>query len=353
MTTRDDATTRPTAPPAASDPLWARSLRFTATILVPVTVGLSAGGGAWLPYGMLTAIVAFSGDTGGRPWPRLAWMAAAGGALAVGGAIGTWVQGSPLLLCFAFALAGILYALTESAHAIALTMSRFACFALALSALQAPLRLFDLAVLVGVTLLAWAISVAWDLAGGRWRASTVPHWTEVLRALHARELKRITFAVATAVSIPLAFLASTALGLQKPYWTMLTLVLVLRVDFLSSRRQMLDRFIGTLLGVVAAGALAYVAPSHSAMMPALILVALLRWPAQQQHGILGVASMTAFVMLTIEITAISSGQALPLLEARIADTALGCGFALFALLLEHGLRRTVLRIRLTRRAPLI
>ncbi|WP_164243242.1 hypothetical protein, partial [Stenotrophomonas maltophilia] len=76
--TRDDATTRP----AASDPLWARSLRFTATILVPVTIGLSAGGGAWLPYGMLTAIVAFSGDTGGRPLPRLAWMAAAVGALA-------------------------------------------------------------------------------------------------------------------------------------------------------------------------------------------------------------------------------------------------------------------------------
>ncbi|WP_204337687.1 hypothetical protein, partial [Klebsiella pneumoniae] len=70
----------------------------------------SAGGGAWLPYGMLTAIVAFSGDTGGRPLPRLAWMAAAVGALAVGGTIGTWVQGSPLLLCFAFALAGILYA---------------------------------------------------------------------------------------------------------------------------------------------------------------------------------------------------------------------------------------------------
>ncbi|WP_170181929.1 FUSC family protein [Phreatobacter stygius] len=326
---------------------------FHRHVLVPVMVGLSAGGRAWLPYGMLAAIVGFSGDTGGQPWPRLAWMAAAVGALAIGGAIGTWVQGSPLLLCLAFALAGILYALTESAHAIALTMSRFGCFALALSALQAPLGLFDLKILAGVTLLAWLISIAWDLAAGAWRPSTVPHWRAVMLALHARELKRVTFAVATAITIPLAFLASSALGLQKPYWTMLTLVLVLRVDFLSSRRQMLDRFAGTLLGVMAAGLLAYVAPSHHAMMPALILVALLRWPAQQQHGILGVASMTAFVMLTIEITAISSGDALPLLEARILDTALGCVFALVALLLEHLLRRTVLRIRLTRRAPLI
>jgi Fusaric acid resistance protein-like len=339
----------PAAPPKpGSDPLWARSLRFAATVLVPVLIGLSEGGGAWLPYGMLAAIVGFSADTGGRPGPRLAWMAAAASCLAIGGAVGTLVQGSAVMLCLTFAVAGVLYALTESAHALALTMSRFTCFALALGGLQAPLEPRNVAIIAAVVLLAWVISVVWDIVAGAWRPSTAPHWRTVMLALHARELKRITFAIATAIAIPLAFLVSTALGLQKPYWTMLTLVLVLRVDFLSSRRQMIERFIGTMLGVLCAGLIATFAPSHATMIPALIVVALLRWPAQQQHGVLGVASMTAFVMLTIEITAISAGQALPFLEERILDTAIGCLFAIVALVLERTLRRIVLRLRLAR-----
>ena len=340
----------PAARPPAADPLWARSLRFTAMLLVPVTVGLSPGGGAWFPYGMLAAVVAFSADTGGRPLPRLAWMAAVAISLALGGMLGGLVQGSPGWLCLAFAAAGIFYALTESAHPIAMTASRFLCFSLALGALQSPFSLFDLKIVAVVTCVAWLVSIVWDLVAGGYRPSTVPHWREVLRALHARELQRITFAVATAIAIPLAFLASMALSLQKPYWTMLTLVLVLRVDFLSSRKLMRDRFAGTLLGVLVAGTVAVAAPSHLAMLPVLLIAALLRWPAQQQHGLLGVAAMTAFVMLTIEIAAVSAGEALPLLEARILDTLLGCSFALVALVLEHVLRRAVLRMRLQRHA---
>ena len=48
-------------------------------------------------------------------------------------------------------------------------------------------------------------------------------------------------------------------------------------------------------------------------------------------------------MLLIELVASSQGQALGLFEARVVDTAIGCGVALLALLLERGLYWAVRR----------
>jgi uncharacterized membrane protein YccC len=118
---------------------------------------------------------------------------------------------------------------------------------------------------------------------------------------------------------------------------MLALVLVLRVDFHSSRKLMVERFAGTVLGVTIAALYAALLPQHIPLMIGLVLAALARWPAQQRHGALGVGAITAFVMLLIELVASSRGQALILFEARVADTAIGCGVALCALLLERGL----------------
>jgi uncharacterized membrane protein YccC len=126
-------------------------------------------------------------------------------------------------------------------------------------------------------------------------------------------------------------------GQQKPYWAMLALVLVLRVDFHSSRQLMVERFVGTVLGVTIAALYAAFLPQHVALMIGLVLAALARWPAQQRHGALGVGAITAFVMLMIELISSSKGQALGLFEARVIDTAIGCGVALLALLLERGL----------------
>jgi hypothetical protein len=85
-------------------------------------------------------------------------------------------------------------------------------------------------------------------------------------------------------------------------------------------------------------------PNHIALMIGLVLAALARWPAQQRHGALGVGALTAFVMLMIELVTASRGQALMLFEARIVNTAIGCGVALFALGLDRSLHWLVLRV---------
>jgi uncharacterized membrane protein YccC len=121
-------------------------------------------------------------------------------------------------------------------------------------------------------------------------------------------------------------------------------VLVLRVDFIPSRQLMINRFFGTILGVIVAAGYAALFPSHLALMIGLVVAALARWPAQQQHDALGVGTLTAFVMLMIELVTASHGQAVGILEARVLDTMIGCCFAVFAIGLDRALRWAVARI---------
>jgi uncharacterized membrane protein YccC len=146
-----------------------------------------------------------------------------------------------------------------------------------------------------------------------------------------------------AIAVPATFLISNATGQQKPYWAMLALILVLRVDFHSSRKLMIERFLGTVFGVAFAALYAGFLPGHVPLMIGLVLAALARWPAQQRHGALGVGAITAFVMLMIELISSSQGQAMSLFEARVIDTAIGCGMAFCALLLERVLYWTLRR----------
>jgi len=287
----------------------------------------------------VTATLAFAVDTGGRPLPRLAWMAAGGIIVCVGAALATLLTPSHVLLVAAFAASGILYALTESTHAVALTLSRFLCFALAIGALYPSFDALDLAAAAGAVLVTWLISVGWDFTAGHWRPSTAPRWRDIIAALKARERERHIFAVAVALAIPLAYWSSLGLGIARPYWAVLALVLVLRMDFISSRRLMIDRFLGTVLGVLIAGAYATILPGHGALMVGIMLAALARWPAQQQHDALGVGVLTAFVMLMIELVSVTSGDVAGVLAARVLNTGVGCVVGLLAIALDRSLRR--------------
>jgi hypothetical protein len=335
---------------SGDDSLVARSVRFALTVTAPVALNLFIGVQPWLVYALIASIAGYGVDTGGRALHRLAWMAGVGAAILAGAGLGSLVTDHPMLTMAAFAFGGVCYALSESGHQVTLTVARFFCFGIAIGALYAQVEWLDIGVVAGFVGFAWLVSCAWDLFAGR-RPPIAPALREIFRAMRARLLDRWTFAIVVALAIPLAFVLSSATGEQKPYWAMLALILVLRVDFNSSRRLMVERFLGTLLGVVVAGLYAALFPNHIALMIGLVLAALARWPAQQKHGALGVGALTVFVMLMIELVVSSRGQALVLLEARVVNTAIGCGVALLALGLDralHGMAR-----RITGGAPVV
>jgi hypothetical protein len=330
-------------PHFAADGLAARSIRFAITVTAPIALNLLLGPQPWLAYALITCIAGYSVDNGGRPLERLGWMAAIGAGILGGAALGSAVAASHGWTIAAFAFGGVVYALSESGHQATLTLARFFCFGIAIGALFMRVTPLDVGVVAGFVLFAWTVSAGWDLLAGAYRPAALPALREILRSMHARLIDRWTFAVVLALAVPVTFLVSAAAGEQKPYWAMLALILVLRADFHSSRRLMLERFIGTVLGVGVAAVYAVLLPSHLALMIGLVLAALARWPAQQRHGALGVGAITAFVMLMIELVSASHGAAATLFAARIVNTGIGIGVALAALALDRVLLLMVRR----------
>ena len=327
----------PRPPPSRwhGDGLTARSVRFALTVMMPVGVGMVVGIHAWLIYAMVTSILASALDTGGSAGRRLLAIGTAGLIVLVGTGIGTLVAGHPAATLIAFAAVGALYALVESIHQSAAAGARFLCLTLAIGALFAPLEALDVPVVAAFVLYAWAVSIAWDLFTGAWRPSTAPSLRTIYLRLRATERKRWVFAVAVAIAVPLAFLTSVALGLHRPYWALIAVVLVLRADALDSRTQMFQLLGGTLLGVVAAIAFGYAMPSHFALLIAMALAALIRWPAQHLHGALGTAALTAFIMLLLELVAGGISPAAHDILERLIDVSVGCVFAVLALVLDR------------------
>lgn len=352
----DDAGARSANQPTAAVPdvsLWhgdrliARSIRFALTVLGPIAAGLIIGLSGWLIYAMVTSILAFSLDPGGRAFSRLGWMALGGLVVIAGAGLGTLAAGHHVLVMLGFAGVGVLYALVESIHPSAAMAARFLCFTLAIGALYLPLAPLDVAVIAAALLYAWLVSLAWDLALGGARPSTAPHLPEVSAALRATSRERRPFAAAVAIAVPLAYLAAVLLGLHRPYWTLIVIVVVLRADAMSSQRLMVEMLLGTLLGIGAALLYGLAFPGHWALLVGMLVAALVRWPAQHLHGALGTAALTAFVMLLLELVAGSVGQAAQDMEARLVDVAVGCAFALVALLLD----RLFQRLMTTARGP--
>jgi hypothetical protein len=335
----DDAAPGAPRSPVTADSLTARSIRFAVTVTAPIALNLVLGPQRWLVYALIASIAAYSMDHGGRPMMRLLWIGSVGVAILLGAALGSSVYDNRALTILAFAFGGVVYALSESGHQATITLSRFFCFGLAIGALYAKLQALDILVVLAFVGFAWLVSVGWDLAAGSMRSASLPGLADILAAMHARLIDRWTFAIAVACAVPITFLVSAAFGQQKPYWAMLALVLVLRADFNSSRKLMVERFVGTVLGVAIAAVYAALLPYHHALMIGLVLAALARWPAQQRHGALGVGAITAFVMLMIELVASSRGAAVMLFEARIANTAIGIGVALLALAFDRILHR--------------
>lgn len=331
--------------PAAlhGDRIIARSVRFALTVMGPVFAGLFLGIAPWLILAMVTSILVFGLDPGGPAGVRLGWFVGAALLVILGTGAGTMLSGHPLLIMASFALAGAIYALVESLSDRAAMAARFLCFTVAVGGLYMPLRPLEAGVAVLTALYGWCVSLAWDLAVGAIRPSSAPDLGEIARKLRATMRERWIFAGAVAIAVALAYLTSTGAGLRRPYWAMIAIVIVLRADILSSGRLIVEMLAGTVLGIACALgyglAAAHLAPGHWPLLIGMLVAALLRWPAQNLHGALGMTALTAFIMLLLELVAGSVGQAEADMQARFIDVAVGCAFAMVALGLDRIGRR--------------
>ncbi len=127
--------------------------------------------------------------------------------------------------------------------------------------------------------------------------------------------------------IGVAAVCSEVLPLQRSYWVVLTVAIVLKPDFGSVFARAVQRGLGTVIGVVA-GALILAAVPYGPLLliPLAVLAALLPYGRTRNYGLMS-AFLTPLVVLLIDLLTRAGWR---LAEIRLYDTLLGCLIVLLA-----------------------
>ncbi len=185
----------------------------------------------------------------------------------------------------------------------------------------------------GAHALADAVAGAADLVSGKRRPepSPAPHrpsarerLRDVLDQTVGGHLTHI-FALRLMASVGVAAVVSQALPLQRSYWVVLTVAIVLRPDFGSVFARALQRGIGTVVGaVLGAVILVVVPPGPLLLLPCAVFAGLLPYGRNRNWGLFSTL-LTPLVVILIDLLA-RGGWVLAL--DRLIDTLLGCAIVL-------------------------
>ena len=181
--------------------------------------------------------------------------------------------------------------------------------------------------------LAAAVAGAADLVSGKRAAEGAyrprrPALRERLRDTLAETIGgRFTriFVVRLMLSIGVAALVSQALPVQRSYWVVLTVAIVLRPDFGSVFARALQRGIGTVVGAVVGAVVLIIVPAGPLLLiPCAFFAGLLPYGRDRNWGLFS-AFLTPLVVILIDLLT-RAGWALAL--DRLIDTVLGCAIVL-------------------------
>ncbi len=258
--------------------------------------------------------------------PTRIWVQLLGAVLGAGaGAIGILVAGNPpmiLLTTFVVALfAGFVHGTAPGVEAI----PRYALVCLVVCAF---LPVGNASILLAITV-GTALSLAVVILDDHIR-----HGRRGIRVARMRGA-----VVYPGPRFSLVYGAATAAGLglglaligTRPYWVALTTILVMQPDRRANTIRVVQRFLGTLAGVVTAFLLVLVVPaaarSHALLLLAVVLPFVWPFGFDRNYG-LGVAILSTWVLVLID-TALPPGELIgPLFLARLANTSVGCALAL-------------------------
>ena len=178
------------------------------------------------------------------------------------------------------------------------------------------------------------LRLAWNVVGDpeERAGAAVPQprldWRSRLRDLGDRTLgspDTRAFAVRLALCMTIAEIARQYLPIERPYWVLLTVAIVLKPDFGSVFTRAIQRGAGTLVGVLLGSLLLLVLPRNAWVLVAMAFAAaLLPWGRAANFGLFSVFQ-TPVIILLLDI-ALPGGPGL--VGARLLDTLIGCAIVL-------------------------
>ncbi|MFC4536526.1 FUSC family protein [Sphaerisporangium dianthi] len=144
---------------------------------------------------------------------------------------------------------------------------------------------------------------------------------ELMRFGHLARVYTVRLALCMGVAAALSELHL----IQRSYWVMLAVALVLKPDFGSVFARALQRGIGTVVGAVLGTVVLYVVPYGPAILiPLALFAALLPYGQQRNWGLMSTFQVPLVVLLVDLLT----GAGPRLAEIRAVDTLIGCAIVL-------------------------
>ena len=241
------------------------------------------------------------------------------------GATGVLVAGNDALILvttFAFSLfAGFVHGTTPGVEAI----PRYAIVCFVISAFLPVAQAGTLAAILVATILA-VTTVLLD-----------HHIRHGRRGLYVRHVRAAVTYPGSRFSVifGVAAVIGLAVGMyweqMRPYWVAVTTLLVMQPDRRANTVRVVQRFLGTLCGVVVAFLIVRSTPVPAREKVLLLLAVTLPflWPLgyERNYG-LGTAILSTWVLLLIDAVLPSGELVTPLFFARLSDTSIGCAVAL-------------------------
>jgi uncharacterized membrane protein YccC len=119
--------------------------------------------------------------------------------------------------------------------------------------------------------------------------------------------------------------ARQQLPIERPYWVLLTVAIVLKPDYGSVFTRAVQRGAGTLLGVLIGSLLlTFLSRDAWVLLPLAIAAGALPWARNGSFGLFSVFQ-TPFIILLLDLATPSGAQ---LVGARLVDTLIGCAIVL-------------------------
>ena len=134
------------------------------------------------------------------------------------------------------------------------------------------------------------------------------------------------FAVRVGITLVLAVELDRLLQLKNGYWLPMTTLVVLKPDFSHTYTNGVQRTVGTLLGVIAASAIAhFLRPENYTLIGLVTVLTFCTFAFQKANPVIFSASLTSFAVFMIAITSLPETS---VMWHRFLNTALGCSLAL-------------------------
>jgi hypothetical protein len=304
------------------------TLRVGVVVGVPLVGGLATGN---IVAGVIAAacgLLVTLADIGTTRAVRVGTMVAAGFAIFAGGTVGTLLGGTTYADEALVLLSAFIAGWVSASHPGIAAVARFCAVATAVGAgMQFANPSIALAALGGAAIAITAALLDWWLFGLPAQENLVD-WRAGLRLALGGAGAGPRYATCYATTACVALFVAKSLGVSRPYWATVAVLVVMRREGTVSLRMIVQYMVGTLAGILAAALIVHVV----SVLPVIALIAV-ACATTARLGLalnpaLGFMGFTAFFMLAIDVALQGEAIHMHLLSTRLYDVAVGCVLAL-------------------------